>query len=286
MNPEEYIKWIQLIINAFALGAAGWIYRAYILNLKATISAKDEQVKIVEKNLNLWKDRVSDMERKTPEFMENALNQRIKVREDEIERLSSDNENHENEVAIKNEELKILKNELAKTKELQTSMSFIGDDFDDYFFEREGKLEVEQAGFVDVDSGQLMICDPCYIDSQWQDVEYEDLRIYKDIETGNVYQYGKDFQNYENKITGFDKTVNELVASERFINVKVEREFSFSYAGASYATLSDEGYGQLNHKLGHEGAGVSFQTAFGDGMYPVYVEKYGGRNIRVYVNLV
>lgn len=47
--PEEYIKWIQLIINTFALGAAGWIYRAYILNLKATVTAKDEQIKVVEK---------------------------------------------------------------------------------------------------------------------------------------------------------------------------------------------------------------------------------------------
>jgi hypothetical protein len=286
MNPEDYIKWIQLIINAFALGAAGWIYRAYILNLKASISAKDEQVKIVEKNLNLWKDRVSELERKTPEFMENALNQRIKIREDEIERLSSDKDYHEDEHSRKNEELKILKSELEKAKDMQTSMSFIGEDFEEYLFERDGKMEVEKAGYVNVASGQLLITDPIYIDEDWQKEEFEDLRIYKDIETQHVYQYQKDFNNYEEKIIGFDKTVNELVESKRLIPVKIERDLNYSYAGSCYATLSENGYGELQYSKGGDGAGVSLNTAFGDGMFPVYIEKYDGRNIRAYINLI
>jgi hypothetical protein len=28
-------------------------------------------------------------------------------------------------------------------------------------------------GYVGVDSGQLIICDPCYIDDQWQREEFE-----------------------------------------------------------------------------------------------------------------
>lgn len=286
MNPEDYIKWIQLIINAFALGAAGWIYRAYILNLRATISAKDEQVKIVEKNLNLWKDRVSELERKTPEFMENALNQRIKIREDEIERLSSDKDYHEDEHSRKNEELKILKKELEKAKDMKVSMSFVGEDFEEYLFERDGKMEVEKAGYVNVASGQLLITDPIYIDEDWQKEEFQDLRIYKDVESQNIYQYKKDFNNYQEKIIGFDKTVNELVESKRLIKVKIERDLNYSFAGSCYATLSDDGYGELQYSKGGDGAGIALNTAFGDGMFPVYIEKYDGRNIRAYINLI
>ncbi|MDF4223559.1 hypothetical protein PXC01_18325 [Maribacter sp. M208] len=286
MNPEDYIKWIQLIINAFALGAAGWIYRAYILNLKASISAKDEQVKIVEKNLNLWKDRVSELERKTPEFMENALNQRIKIREDEIERLSSDKDYHEDEHSRKSAELEILKSELEKAKEMQTSLSFVGEDFEEYLFERDGKMEVEKAGYVNVASGQLLITDPIFIDEDWQKEKFEDLRIYKDIETQHIYQYQKDFNNYENIITGFDKTVNQLVESKRFVPVKIERDLNYSFAGSCYATMNENGYGELQYSKGGDCAGVSLNTAFGDGIFPVYIEKYDGRNIRAYINLI
>lgn len=286
MNPEDYIKWIQLIINTFALGAAGWIYRAYILNLKATISAKGEQVKIVEKNLNLWKDRVSELERKTPAFMENALNQRIKIREDEIKRLSSDKDYHEDEHSRKKEELKILKKELEKAKDMQVSMSFVGEDFEEYLFERDGKMEVEKAGYVNVASGQLLITDPIYIDEDWQKEEFQDLIIYKDVESQNIYQYKKDFNNYQEKIIGFDKTVNELLESKRLIKVKIERDLNYSFAGSCYATLNDDGYGELQYSKGGDGAGIAIHTAFGDGMFPVYIEKYDGRNIRAYINLI
>lgn len=32
----------------------------------------------------------------------------------------------------------------------------------------------ESIGFVAVDSGQLILCDPCYIDSEWDRVEFEE----------------------------------------------------------------------------------------------------------------
>lgn len=101
MNSEDLINWIQLIINGIALGVAGWIYRAYLLNLKSIVSIKEEQIKTVEKNLNFWKDKVKELERKTPDFIENALSKRINVREEEIERLNSDKENHQLEIRKK-----------------------------------------------------------------------------------------------------------------------------------------------------------------------------------------
>ncbi len=290
MNVEDYIKWIQLIINAFALGVAGWIYRAYILNLKATVSAKEEQIKIVEKNIALWKDRVTELERKTPDFIENALNKRIKIREEEIERLNMDSENHQLEIKKINNELDFYKNELKKTNELQSNITELIEDFGSFegFLDKEKKLETKLAGYVDVDSGQLMITDPCYIDSQWKQEQFEDLRLYRDEETNKTYQFRKDFNRFDEKITGFKETVNELIESNRFVKLEVDTKpkHSYSYNGACYATLREEGFGAMNHEAGHEGAGVAFSTFMGDGTYPVYIESYGGRNIRMFVDLI
>jgi hypothetical protein len=34
-------------------------------------------------------------------------------------------------------------------------------------------MKTQLIGHVGVDSGQLLLCDPCYIDSQWEKEEYE-----------------------------------------------------------------------------------------------------------------
>ncbi len=286
MQPDDYIKWIQLIVNAFALGAAGWIYKAYILNLKSSLSSKDDQIKTVEKNMNLWKDKAAELEKTSPAFMEEALNKRIKIREDEIARLSKDSESHVEEIKIQEQELARLKSELEKTKDYKMQLSFVGKDFDDYFFSRKGELEIEEMGTVAVDSGQLMITDPCYIDSEWEKEEFEDIRLYKDKNSSVVYQFRKDFTSYEDTIVGYEKNVNELIAEGRLVKVETVSDLNYSYKGACAATLSKIGFGELKFKLGHEGAGVAFGTLAGDGMYPVYAEKYDGKIIRVYVNLV
>lgn len=286
MEVDTYLKWIQLIVNAFALGAAGWIYKAYIQNLKSALSSKDEQINIVERNMDFMKDKITDLEKKTPEFMEKILNERIKIREDEILRLSNDKDKNKEKLEIKNQELLRLISELEKTKDVKKQLSFVGDDFDDYFFSRQGNLEIEEMGMVAVYSGQLMITDPCYVDSDWMKEKFEDLRLIRDKETGNTYQFRRDFNNYEEKLDGFDKTVNQLLEENKFEKIKIVREMNYSYAGASAATLSDLGYGELKFKTGTEGAGLAFGTAFGDGMYPVYGEKYDGKIIRVYVNVL
>jgi hypothetical protein len=287
MTPDDYIKWIQLIVNAFALGAAGWIYKAYILNLQSSLSSKDDQIKAVEKNMNLWKDKATELEKKSPAFMEEALNKRIKIREDEITRLGKDKETHVEEIKIQEQELARLKSELEKTKDYKMQLSFVGEDFDDYFFSRKGVLEIEEVGSVAVDSGQLMITDPCYVDSEWEKEDFEDIRLYKDKDTTIVYQYRKDFNRFDETISGFEKTVNELIAEGKLIELETKsEEMNYSYKGACAATLSENGFGELKFKLGHEGAGVAFRTVAGDGMYPVYAEKYDGKVIRVYVDLI
>ena len=82
-------------------------------------------------------------------------------------------------------------------------------------------------GVVGVDSGQLLIADPCYIDSEWK--------------RGIDFDKGKDKE--------------------------------FSYGGCCKATVSEEGYGQLNYKRGHVGVGVAFSSGYGDGCYQVWGKK-------------
>lgn len=127
-------------------------------------------------------------------------------------------------------------------------------------------------GHVGVDSGQLLLCDPCYIDSQWEKEDFEDFRTYKHKDTGNELTYRIDFRNYQEPIESYGgKNMNELIATGEWEEVPDAKGavHPFSYNACAKATLSDAGHGQLNFKLGHAGVGVAFSTAFGDGMYPV-----------------
>lgn len=291
--PEELINYLQLGSNAFALIVAGWIYAAYIKNLNSSLQSKDEQVKAVEKNNAFLKDQISALEKKSPENIEKILNERIKIREEEITKLSEDKKTHESELSTKSQEVKRLRGDLEKSKDIRRTMDLLELDLeeeDDDFrlFSADAKYEIEEMGMVAVDSGKLMITDPCYINSEWKDDKFEDVRLLKDTESGDIYQFRKDFSNYEEKIAGFNKTVNELMASGRFEAIEIDNsgKINFSYSGACYATMSEKGYGEMPFKLGHKGAGIAVTTVMGDGMYPVYAEKYDGKIVRVYFNLL
>jgi hypothetical protein len=88
--------------------------------------------------------------------------------------------------------------------------------------------EWELVGTLGVDSGQMMLCDPCYIK--------------------------KDF-------------ANEYVETN---------QKDMTYSGACEATLSNAGFGFLSNTYGVK---VAFATSsgYGDGVYPVYIKRYGGR---------
>ena len=290
---EAILNYLQLGSNAFALLVAGWIYNAYVKKLNASLNSKDEQIKVLEKNISFLKDKNSELEKRSPENIEKILNERIKIREEEVLRLDEDRKEHTEELKSKTQELHRLKSEVKKSEDIRRTMQLLELDLEEEdsefrLFSSDAEYEIEEMGFVAVDSGQLMITDPCYINSEWQNTQFEDIRLLKDKETSTIYQFKKDFFNYEEKIEGFNETVNELIASGKLEEIEVDYsdKIDFSYAGACYSTLSERGYGALPFKLGHEGAGIAVKTVLGDGMYPVYAEKYDGKIVRVYFNLV
>lgn len=126
-------------------------------------------------------------------------------------------------------------------------------------------------GHVGVDSGQLLLCDPCYIDSEWKKEKFEDFRSYQHKNTGVKLTFPLDFMNYLEPIEAYDgKNMNELLETGEWDKLEsTPAVHPFSYNACAKATLSEDGHGQLNYNMGHPGVGVAFSTAFGDGMYPV-----------------
>jgi hypothetical protein len=248
---DSVADWAQVALNAGALLAGGVVWKMYFENLKATIGTKDAEVSLANKQADYWREKAEELEKRSPEVVERVLAERISIREQEIERLSSDQEHGTQELGRVKEEVRVLNRTLEQTKGFLAVLEMEGpdpdhpdyDEYMEYLKEREDRVvevEVKYLGVARVDSGQLMITDPCYILEQWLD--------------------------------------------EPFDRVNRPEEFHYSYDGACQATLSKDGFGQLVFGNGHAGAGVVFQSGWGDGYYGVYGEKHDGRIVRVYVN--
>ena len=127
-------------------------------------------------------------------------------------------------------------------------------------------------GHVMVDSGQIMIGDPCYV-REWKGDTFKDVREYiriVDRAVVDTLSYPKDFTSYQDVIPKYGMTMNELLSEERgrkpmFEKVKRPPSGEYSYEGACQATL------QTPYRGGQigEGKAVCSSTGLGDGCYPV-----------------
>ena len=122
-------------------------------------------------------------------------------------------------------------------------------------------------GKVGVDSGGLMVTDPCYL-KQFKINEYDPKSKYYDKVKDKTVIHPDDFYDYEEDIIdGYNKNMNTLVKEKVFEEVKDEIiDSSYSCVGAYDQTIKNKNQGG---SLGN-GLGVSFATGFGDGEYPVY----------------
>ena len=138
---------------------------------------------------------------------------------------------------------------------------------------KELRMEKVYIGNVGVDSGQLMITDPCYV-SSFKNDDYRDVRQYKHTASGEVLQYGKDFGHYDEIILDYNKSMNELIENNIFVSLPHPEANSqeYSYQGACMVTKTEENGGELINENGAS-CGVVFSSGYGDGVYPVYAIK-------------
>jgi len=148
-----------------------------------------------------------------------------------------------------------------------------------------------QIGVVGVDSGQLIVADPCYVDSEWTHLPQAVIpvpgTIFRDQITKRTYAFiGHGladgvhvdvlFENFEQPLADYDGLTANQVRDKgvwKEESAGADHQGEFDYRGVCHTTLKGKfGSGQLMYKRGHAGVGVACGGFGGDGVYPVYVE--------------
>lgn len=287
----------QLALNGGALIAGASVWKLYVNQLKERIETKAVMVEAEKERAAFWKEKAESAEARSPEKIELILEERINRQAAEIERLKQDEEHESIKRRDAEQQLLELRSLLAATRGLEQFLQ-METDFkpdDDYIdFLRSitdpdafPAAEVRFLGEVSVDSGQLLISDPCYIDSEWVDEPFVDIRRYFHLETEKVLEYRVDFQHYGEKIPDLGQSMNEMQAEGAVVAIPNEPPdslYRYSYNGACNATTNGD-YGELRFRNGATGAGVVFASGWGDGFYPVFGEFRAGRIVRVFISL-
>jgi hypothetical protein len=295
--PDTIVEWAQLALNAGALATGGVVWKLYFENLRATIGTKQAEVDLAKEQASFWRDKATELDKRTPEAVERVLAERIGIREAEIGRLTDDRELSDQDRTRLQREVSLLKRTLGQTKGFLEVLAMEQPDPDDpeyeeyleYLRNRDDQaveIEVVYMGNVGVDSGQLLITDPCYIDSEWQHEPFRSDRVYKDSESGSIVRWGEDFLRFDEPLAPYGQSPESLIKLGRLVQLPpppLPEKFNYSYNGSCQATAA-EGYGELVYAAGHAGAGVVFNSGWGDGIYPVFAEKHDGRIMRVYIN--
>lgn len=136
----------------------------------------------------------------------------------------------------------------------------------------------KKIGKVGVDSGQLLVCDPSYIGSQWEDEEFESPDEYVVFPDGKKEKIIRCSKRWFELIDDINLGKLKLIESKKTKKAK----HNFSYNACAKNTL-EKSYGQLNFKLGHPGVGVVFSSGLGDGSYEVWADfvEYKDWGVRI-----
>ncbi len=148
-------------------------------------------------------------------------------------------------------------------------------------------------GRVGVDSGQLVVCDPTYIDSQWipnQPPAGHPTEVLTELgkqrfPNNKDWSWRFDYSGitYESPQKGLGgMSVNEAREKGLVKAMKNPVKKEFSYRGCCDASHSEEGGKGIPYKLGHEGVAVAFSSGYGDGTYEVWgKQNHEGRIVEV-----
>ena len=131
-------------------------------------------------------------------------------------------------------------------------------------------------GHVGVDSGQLIVMDPGYIDGNWKGEEMDLTEVLEHPD------------GTEETVVRASKRWFELIEDINEGKIKIkqitkEPKHNLSYNAVCQQTLSNKGYGSIPYAKGHEGLAVVFSSGIGDGFYPVYgkIEEIEGMGKRI-----
>ena len=130
-------------------------------------------------------------------------------------------------------------------------------------------------GHVNVDSGQLMVTDPCYL-TNFINNDFKPTRKYVNNKKAHMIEWPQDFYNYEqDMIEPYNKNMNTLINEGVFVKLEDEElaDTSYSYNGSCSVTCYSLNQGG---ELGN-GRGVSFSSGYVDGSYPVYAHYEDNR---------
>jgi hypothetical protein len=139
-------------------------------------------------------------------------------------------------------------------------------------------------GNVGVDSGQILVCDPGYIDSEWKHEEFDGKTKYRHTD-GTILTHTFNnpdgytspetiFTHYDHIFPKYGKCMNDMIRDKEVIELDETDPpiHPFSYNACCKKTLSSDDDGQLCFNRGHDGAGVVTNTGYGDGYYPVVAD--------------
>jgi len=140
-----------------------------------------------------------------------------------------------------------------------------------------------KIGEVGVDSGQLVVCDPCYIDSEWEkeELKLEETLTFPDGTKEKIVRCSK----------RWFEMIDKINSGEVKLDTKINAKSNFSYNAVCEKTLGMDSHGQLNYRMGHPGVAVAFSSGIGDGCYPVYaklvdLEGWGVRIAEVRIDML
>ncbi|TRZ50068.1 MAG: hypothetical protein D4S01_07355 [Dehalococcoidia bacterium] len=142
--------------------------------------------------------------------------------------------------------------------------------------------DLEHVGSIPVDSGTLILVDPCHLEN-WRKTPSDELvrtPVYRDKDTGKTYAYGgfgikahevdNVFSRYNVQLSDYcGQTPNELRDSGQWVlshEAGVDHSGEFSFAGVCQTLVKDIRATELANLA------VAVSPGYGDGMYPVFAE--------------
>jgi len=107
----------EVIFYTQIVSIIGFIITLFVL-YRVLVQQKDAVIQLLKERLIDKDEQIAALKTQTPDALASALNERIKVTQDEIVRLKTDGDIHRKEIDLKEEELRGIQDKLGTLSEL------------------------------------------------------------------------------------------------------------------------------------------------------------------------